>query len=74
MYDNQLCEWVHVCWLIALSMQVELPGGGVRRRWHAAAAVRSGSTVYVIEFGGQDSFNFELAATTVLQISKYMAD
>ena len=31
---------------------MELPGGSVRRYDHAAAAVCSGSSVHVIEFGG----------------------
>ena len=42
------------------------------RRYHAAAAVRSGKTVYVIEFGGLKSSNTPLAATTILQMCKYM--
>ena len=44
----------------------------MRRCWHAAAAVRSGKTVYVIEFGGVISSNTPLAATTILQMCKYM--
>ena len=50
---------------------MELPDGGVRR-WHAAAAVRSGKTVYVVEFGGVKSSYTELAATTILEMCKYM--
>ena len=42
----------------------------MRRRSHAAAAVRSGKTVYVIEFGG--IYSTILAATTILQMCKYM--
>ena len=51
---------------------MELPGGGERRCDHAAAAVRSGKTVYVIEFGGQNSSHTVLAATTILQMCKYL--
>ena len=62
---------------------MELRGGGERRWWwHAAAAVRSGKTVYVIEFGGVNSSirlvggvnssDTKVAATTILQMCKYM--
>ena len=51
---------------------MELPGDGERRYWHAAAAVRSGKTVYVIEFGGLNWSRTGLAATTILQMCKYM--
>ena len=51
---------------------MKLPGGGVERYDHAAAAVRSGKTAYVIEFGGISSSNTRLAATTILQMCKYM--
>ena len=51
---------------------MKLPGDGVRRYYHAAAAVRSGKTVYVIEFGGLNSSHTNLAATTILQMCKYM--
>ena len=51
---------------------MELPGSGVERWWHAAAAVRSGKTVYVIEFGGLNSSYTKVAATTILQMCKYM--
>ena len=55
----------------------------MERYEHAAAAVRSGKTVYVIEFGGMSSSRTELAfggiysptmlaATTILQMCKYM--
>ena len=53
-------------------MQVELPGGGgVGRRGHAAAAVRSDNTVHVIEFGGIAESYTKLASTTVMQMSEY---
>ena len=53
-------------------MQVELPGdGSVRRKRHAAAAVRSDNTVHVIEFGGRDQSDTILASTTVMQMSEY---
>ena len=42
------------------------------RRRHAAAAVRSGKTVYVIEFGGLNLSYTKVAATTILQMCKYM--
>ena len=44
----------------------------MERQCHAAAAVRSGKTVYVIEFGGESSSCTELAATTILQMCKYL--
>ena len=43
----------------------------MERSRHAAAAVRSGKTVYVIEFGGKNSSYTQLAATTILQMCKY---
>ena len=60
--------------VLFLSMQVELPDGGVGRYLHAAAAVRNDSTVHITEFGGVNSLGTTctLAATTVLQISKYL--
>ena len=56
-----------------LSMQVELHCG-VRRFGHAAAAVKSGSTVHIVEFGGKDPHDSAMAATTFLQMSKCMTD
>ena len=51
---------------------MELPGGSVGRCDHAAAAVRSGKTAHVIEFGGLNLSYTKLAATTILQMCKYM--
>ena len=50
-----------------------LPGGGTRRLSHAAAAVRIENTVTIMEFGGVDASNVELAATSVLQMSECLA-
>ena len=52
---------------------MKLPGGGGEQRYfRAGAAVRSGKTVYVIEFGGINPSDTNLAATTILQMCKYM--
>ena len=49
---------------------MKLPG--VWRHSHAVATMRSGKTVYVIEFGGLNSSDTKVAATTILQMCKYM--
>ena len=70
-----VCVCIVLCALLSCtvssSLQVELPGGGVRRRGHAAAAVSSGSSVQVIEFGGMVGVT-NLAATAVMTMSKLM--
>lgn len=40
--------------------------GGIKRREYAAAAVRIGSRVHIVQFGGLGSFDVILAATAVL--------
>ena len=74
--DYLVCVYV-LCALLSCtvssSLQVELPGGGVRRREHAAAAVSSGSSVQVIEFGGQTFYGTILAATAVMTMSKLLS-
>ena len=50
-----------------------LPGGGIQRRSHAAAAVRIENTVTIMEFGGRNVKNVVLAATSVLQMSECLA-
>ena len=51
-----------------------LPGGGTRRRSHAAAAaVRIENTVTIMEFGGWDSSYVKVTATSVLQMSECLA-
>ena len=50
-----------------------LPGGGIERDSHAAAAVRIENTVTIMEFGGVDALSVKLAATSVLQMSECLA-
>ena len=50
---------------------MELPGGGLKRSNHSAAAVRNDGIVHIIEFGGEDS-GTALASTTILQLGKYL--
>ena len=57
---------------VSSSLQMKLPGGGVSRRRHAAAAVSSGSAIHVIEFGGKGSGMIPLAATSVTTMSKLL--
>ena len=59
---------------MSLSLQVELPSGGVRRCHHAAAAVSSGSgsSVQVIEFGGLFG-STEISDTAVMAMSKLLS-
>ena len=56
------------------SLQMELPGGGMERWWHAVAVVAmssgSGSSVQVIEFGGWNKT--DLAANAVMTMCKLM--
>ena len=68
-----------VCWTIHFNVVIghhpcrwsyHAGGGGVRRKGHAAAAVRSDNTVHVIEFGGRDESDTILASTTVMQMSE----
>ena len=55
------------------SLQVELSGGGVRRYNHGAAVIESGSTVHVVEFGGEGE-GHTLDATSVMQISECLTE
>lgn len=66
------CACFGLCATLSCSsslLQIELPGCGVRRWRHTAAAVRNGSSVQVVYFGGLNKDD-ALSATTVMSISK----
>ena len=64
---------MHCGAVVSLSLQVELSGGGVRRCYHGAAVIQSGSTLHVVEFGGLRGGR-ALAVTTVMQISECLTE
>ena len=64
---------MHYGAVVSSSLQVELSGGGVGRRYHGAAVIESGSTLRVVEFGGLHGSR-TLDATSVMQMSKCLTE
>ena len=54
---------------VSLSLQVVLPGGGVRRGIYSTAAVMSDDIIHVVSFGGYTASTL-LAATAVIEIGE----